>query len=582
MAKKVLLGGCISILFVMMVGWFSFKALTKSAPEEQRIDSVTRGNVEIKVVENGAIEPLKKVEVKSKVGGRIAKLLVDEGQTVLAGQALARIDPQEINSQVAALRAQLKGTEARLASARKNSHYQQSQTSTNIDSVRQTVQSAKARLDIAESEANVQPKLTEQSIQIAQASLDSARSNLKALQDNQNLMVESTHPNAVVAAQSAYDQAKAQADNANRNLKRQRVLFDRGFVAQQVVDTAETDSGVAGSHMREVKDRLDRIEKTNRLEENNIRNQIAASQSQVHQLEVALEESRTNVTPLTKRSELDSARASYRQALAQLTSARSGKTQDAMRGDDIKAAEAEVSQIQNQLNESLVHQNDTTLRAAMSGVVTKRYVEEGELITSAIGSFSSGTPVFQISNLATMLIKININEVDIPKIKLGLLTEVALDSAKGAVFPAVVRKVATSALSNETAGQSSGSGNGQGVIRFPVEIRVDKSDNRLKPGMSAHCSIIVGRRTDVLRLPTNCVQTQGGTSFVMVVTTAVKEGKPVQSAVKREVSIGLRGDDYVEILSGLKEKESVRPNPFSGPARKTIDINMGDNRGNGN
>ena len=579
MAKKVVLGGCISILLVVIAGWYGVRTLLKSAPEELRSERVSRGNVEIKVVENGAIEPLKKVEVKSIVGGRIAKLLVDEGQTVLAGQALAMIDPQEINSQVAALRAQLKGTEARLASARKNSHYQQSQTSTNIDAVRQNVQSAKARLDIAETEAKVQPKLTDQSIQIAQASLESARSNLKALQDNQSLLVESTHPNAVVTAQSAYEQAKAQADNANRSLTRQRQLLAGGFVSQQALDTVATDAGIALSHVREVKDRLDRIEKTNRLEENNIRNQIAASNSQVHQLEVALEESRTNVAPLTKRSELESARASYRQALAQLEAARSGKTQDAMRGDDIKAAEAEVSQIQNQLNESLVHQNDTTLRAAMSGVVTKRYVEEGELITSAIGSFSSGTPIFQISDLATMLIKININEVDIPKVGLGLLTEVSLDSAKGTLFPAVVRKVATSALSNDTPGQSGG-GNSQGVIRFPVEIRVDKTDKRLKPGMSARCAIIVGRRNNVLRLPTNCVQTQGGKSFVMVVTSTLKDGKQVETGTKREVGIGLRGDDFVEIVTGLKEKDKVRPNPFGGPPRKTIDINMGDNRPN--
>ncbi len=580
MVKKVVLGGCLSILFVGIVGWFAVKAFLKAPLEEQRSEAVTRGNVEIKVVENGAIEPLKKVEVKSKVGGRIAKLLVDEGQTVQAGQALAMIDPQEINSQVAALRAQLKGTEARLASARKNSTYQQSQTATNIDSVRQNVRSAKARLDIAENQAGVQPKLTDQSIQMAQASLESARANLKALQDNQNLMVESTHPNAVVSAQSAYDQAKAQADNANRNLTRQRLLLIKGFVAQQAVDSAETDTGVAVSHLREVKDRLDRIEKTNKLEENNIRNQISSSESQVHQLEVALEQSRTDVSPRTKQSELDSAQAAYRQALAQLEAARSGKTQDAMRGDDIKAAEAEVSQIQNQLNESLVHQNDTTLRAAMSGVVTKRYVEQGELITSAIGSFSSGTPLFQISDLATMLIKININEVDIPKVRLRLPTEVTLDSAKGTLFPAIVRKVATSALSNETPGQSAAAAT-QGVIRFPVEIRVEKSDKRLKPGMSARCAIIVARRIDVLRLPTNCVQTLAGKSFVMLVTSTLKDGKPAEIATKREVTIGLRGDDFIEIVAGLKEKEKVRPNPFGGPPRKTIDINMGpDNRQN--
>lgn len=573
MVKKLIAGGLIALVCVVIVGWFTVKALMKAPPEAQRSEAVTRGNVEIKVVENGVIEPLKKVEVKSKVGGRIAKLLVDEGQTVQPGQALAMIDPQEINSQVAALRAQLSGTQARLASARKNSTYQQSQTATNIDAVLQNAESAKARLAIAESEAKVQPKLTEQNIQIAQANLESARANLKALQDNQTLMVESTHPNAVIVAESAYAQAKAQADNANRNLTRQRQLLAKGFVAQQAVDTAETDTGVALAHQREVKDRLDRIEKTNRLEENNIRNQIASSASQVHQLEVALEEARTNVAPLTKQNELESARAAYKQALAQLAAARGGKTQDAMRGDDIKAAEAEVSQIQNQLNENLVHQNDTTIRASMSGVVTKRYVEEGEIVTSAIGAFNAGTTIFQIADLATMLIKININEVDIPKVKLGLLTEVSLDSVKGALFPAVVRKVATSALSSEAGGQSSGGS--QGVIRFPVEIRVDKTDKRLKPGMSARCAIIVARRANVLRLPSNCVQTEGGKSYVMLVTSILKEGKPVETATKKEVTVGLRGDDFIEILSGLNEKDRVRPNPFTGPARKAIDLEMG-------
>ncbi|MCW3055857.1 MAG: Multidrug resistance efflux pump [Chthonomonadales bacterium] len=581
MAKKLILGGGLAILIVVIVSWYGVKTLMKAIPEEQRSETVLRGNVEIKVVENGVIEPLKKVDVKSKVGGRVNKLLVEEGQVVQAGQALAITDPEEIDTQVAALRAQLQGTEARLASARKNSHYQQNQTSTNIDSVQQNAESAKARLEIAEAEAKVQPKLTDQSIQIAEANLESARSNLKALQDNENLMVESTHPNAVVTAQSAFEQAKAQADNANRNLTRQRLLLAKGFVAQQAVDSAETDTGVAAAHMREVKDRLDRIERTNRLEENNIHNQIASSKSQVHQLEVALEESRTNVTPLTKKSELASAKAAYRQALAQLESARSGKTQDAMRTDDIKAAEAEVSQIQNQLNTNLIHKHDTTLNSPMTGVVTKRYVEEGEIVTSAIGAFNAGTSIFQISDLATMLIKININEVDIPKVQLGLLTEVSIDSVKGTVFPAIVRKVATSALGSEAGGQGGGSGGGggQGVVRFPVEIRVNKTDKRLKPGMSARCAIIVARRANVLRLPTNCVHVDGGKSYVMLVTSAMKDGKPVETATKREVVTGLKGDDSIEIISGVKEKDRVRPNPFTGPARKTIDINMGPGGG---
>src|SRR5205085_3654961 len=96
-----------------------------------------RGDVEIKVTETGTIEPLHKVEVKSKVGGRVSKLLVDAGARVRTGQILATIDPQEINSEVAALRAQLAGAQARLASALKNTTFQQAQTSASIDQYRQ-------------------------------------------------------------------------------------------------------------------------------------------------------------------------------------------------------------------------------------------------------------------------------------------------------------------------------------------------------------------------------------------------------------------------------------------------------------
>ena len=51
MAKKVVLGGCLSLLFIVIIGWFGVKALMKSAPEELRSELVRRGNVEIKVVD---------------------------------------------------------------------------------------------------------------------------------------------------------------------------------------------------------------------------------------------------------------------------------------------------------------------------------------------------------------------------------------------------------------------------------------------------------------------------------------------------------------------------------------------------
>jgi HlyD family secretion protein len=580
MAKKLFIGCGLSFVLMALLVWVGVRALLKPKPKVERAETVQRGDVEIKVVETGTIEPLRKVEVKSKVGGRISRLFVDEGMRVRQGQILATIDPQVINSQVAALRAQLAGAQARLAAARKNATYQQDQTTTSIAQYEHNVEAALARLKQAEAEADAQPRLTQQSIDIAQANLDAARASLRAQQESLNLMVQSTHPQAVVAAQSAYDQARVQADNDARNLQRQQQLFAKGFVSQQAVDAAQTQAQVSQAHEREVKARLDRMKRTNDLEAANARAQVASAQGQVRQMQAALAQARTSVLNTTRRQELESARAAYAQARAQLAAARAGRTQDLMRRDDIAAAASEVQQIQNQLNERLVNQRDTTLVAAMTGLVTKRYVEQGELITSAISSFSSGTPVFQIADLSTMLVKININEVDIAKLKRGLLTEVTIDASRGAIFTGRVRKVAPSALSASSSDASSANASStQTVIRFPVEIQIDRADSRLKPGMSARCAVIVARRRNVLRVPTNCVQGEGATATVQVVTETTKNGEKVETTTPRQVTIGLRGDDFIEIVSGVQEGEKVRPAPYTGPPRKTIEMRGGPGGG---
>jgi HlyD family secretion protein len=540
----------------------------KPVPKPLRTETVQRGDVEIKVVETGSIEPLRKVDVKSKAGGRISRLFVDAGAIVQQGQVIATIDPQEINSQVEGLRAQMAGAEARAESASKSVTYQTSQTSTGIDQYVHSLAAARARVRQAEAESRVQPRLTKQAIAAAQSSLESAIAQAQAAQENLNLMTSTTHPQAVVSAQSAYDTAVAQETNTGASLKRQKNLFARGFVSQQALDTAQTDYDVARAHTREVKERLDRIKQANSIEELNLKSQLASAQSLVRQSQANLDQASTNVSPEMKQRELESASAAYAQAKAQLDAARAGKTQDLMRQDDAAAAQAEVRHLQNELNQVLVQQHDTTIRATMTGMITKRYVEQGELVTSAIGSFSQGTAIYQLADLATMLIRINVNEVDIDKVKVGMPAEVTVDAAKGALFHGHVRKVSPSSSDSSAAGSSTAApaaGASQTVIRFPVEVQLDASDARLKPGMSARCSIICSRRRDVLRLPSNCITGAGAASTVRVVTSAVKEGKPVETTAPRPVTIGLRGDDFVEITGGVKEGEKVTPNPYTGP-----------------
>ena len=85
-----------------------------------RLAKVTRGNIAKSVVATGPIEPITKVEIKSKASGIVEKLYVDINQMVHKGQVLAQLDQQEIRAQVAAQRAQLAAAEANVTSSRAN------------------------------------------------------------------------------------------------------------------------------------------------------------------------------------------------------------------------------------------------------------------------------------------------------------------------------------------------------------------------------------------------------------------------------------------------------------------------------
>jgi HlyD family secretion protein len=565
MKKRLLFGCLLPLLVIGGLTWYGVRTMMRAEATPARVVPVSTGEVDIKVTETGTIEPLKKVEVKSKVAGRVSNLLVQEGDRVRSGQQLAVIDPTEIDSQVAQIQAQLDGARARYDQAIKSETYQKSQTSSGIAQGEEAVRVAEARLRMSEEENRAQPALTAGDLAQAEASLKSAREGL-------DLLKEASHPNAVVVAQSGYEEAKAGADNARRNLDRQQRLLDKGFVSEQLVDTARTELASANARRDQAKKRLDLIADQNRLE-------IASAESRVQEAQAALDRARAGRSILSiKNQEVRSARAALAQSRAQLNLAKRGDEQDRMRKDDIRAAQANVVQIENQLREFQVRQGDTTLLASMHGVVTRRYIEEGELVTSGVSSFSSGTPVMQIADLSTMLVKMSVNEVDVHKIRAGLPVEITIDGAKGVIFMGRVRKVAPAArapgVPGQEGGQGGGGGGNGGVIQFPVEVIVDRADNRLKPGMSARCTIVVARRKGVMRLPSDCVEGEGAAAKVQIATKSTKDGKTVDVFTPRTVVAGLRGDSHIEIVSGLKAGEKVKPGIFKGPPRKAIELDM--------
>ncbi len=113
-------GGLIALLVVVVsaVGILAHGSGTKIDPS--RLAKATRGDIAKSVVATGKIQPITKVELKSKASGIVEKLYVDINQHVTKGQVLAQLDQQEILAQVAAQKAQLEAATANVGTYQAN------------------------------------------------------------------------------------------------------------------------------------------------------------------------------------------------------------------------------------------------------------------------------------------------------------------------------------------------------------------------------------------------------------------------------------------------------------------------------
>jgi HlyD family secretion protein len=108
------------VLVLALVGLGAARLVRGTSIDANKLAKVTRGDVARSVVATGKIQPITKVEVKSKASGIVEKLFVDINNYVHKGQQLAQLDQQEILAQVAAQRAQLAAAQANVSTCQAN------------------------------------------------------------------------------------------------------------------------------------------------------------------------------------------------------------------------------------------------------------------------------------------------------------------------------------------------------------------------------------------------------------------------------------------------------------------------------
>jgi RND family efflux transporter MFP subunit len=186
----------------------------------------------------------------------------------------------------------------------------------------------------------------------------------------------------------------------------------------------------------------------------------------------------------------------------------------------------------------------THITAPMDGVVIVRNVEPGEVVTAGVSSIVDGKPDLTIAQIDKLLLEIDLNQVDVGKVRVGQTCRIDLDAYPGVEVPGVVTQIAAAGHTDSA----------RGIDVFTVKVEVDPSqaDVEIKPGMTAEVHIEIGDYPDLVKLPAETVFEEDGKSYVYVVTD--EQGK--KKKTKTEVTIGHRTDREVEVTSGVAEGDS--------------------------
>lgn len=496
---------------------------------------VTRGDVEVKVIETGTIDAVKSVEVKSRVSGRLARLFVDVGDAVRQGDLIAVIDPKEAQLQVDQAKAQLMGAESAVARAGIEIRQRRITAKAAYDQ-------ALARLQQLKSELKVQPTITKAAIEQAQSALTSAEKDLVR-------MMTTVHPNESTAAETAKREAEANYANAKAEYERNVELLKKGYVSKRAVENAQLAIELAKARLDSAEANLSRLDSQQKLE-------VAKAEQEIKRLESALQTARANkVQDYVKQKEYESAVAAVEQARAALADV------DAL----IKGREqsiASVRQLNSVLGNSQRELGETEIRAPISGIVTQKLVQEGELVAS-ISGFSAGTPIVRIENRDAMRVTLDINEVDVTKLTEGMPAEISVDALPDRKLKGAVSKI--SPISQNLSATAQASSAGEPVVKYAVEVLVTDKEPRLKTGMSAKCTMLVVHRKNVLRVPIEFVGRDGDNRYVMAAPSGKEPGEKPQ---RYNVVLGASSGAYVEVVSGVKEGTKLVKPEFKGPSRK--------------
>lgn len=354
-----------------------------------------------------------------------------------------------------------------------------------------------------------------QSVILAEADLVSAQRTLDNLINSKTASAQAEL--ALANAQDALDTAKT--NRASKNYQR---------ASDASIDTLRANLILAKNELDKAKEAYSQVQ--NLGEDNVIR---AGALSRLGTAQQNYDRAEANLNYALGRPdtiEVSQAEAKLALAQAQLEDAQREweRLKNGADPQDITAAKARIAAIQATLAMRYID-------APFAGTITEVNAKPGDQV-------SPSTVSFRLDDLSTLLVDVQITEVDINRVKKGQDVTLTFDAILGQEYHGQVVEVGR--VGNTV----------QGVTNFTISIKLTDPDEKVLPGMTAAVNIVVDKLSGVLTVPNRAVRLRDGQRVVYVLRNGQVE--PVQ------VKIGASSDTVSQIISGdVKEGDTIVLNP---------------------
>ena len=210
----------------------------------------------------------------------------------------------------------------------------------------------------------------------------------------------------------------------------------------------------------------------------------------------------------------------------------------------IESSLLSLQQAELDYQQKLKQREDLIYRSPINGKVIDLNIKEGEDLTESQVNSSNG--VLTVADFSKMKISFSVDEVDVVKIKPGMKAKITFDALNNRAIEGTVEKVSNIGVTQND------------VTTYEVTVVAEPVDG-VKSGMNATVEITFEQKENTLILPQIALRTINGRYFVRVPADNQGNNKKnnQNNSTMKEVKVGISNGEYVEILEGLKEGDTV-------------------------